>query len=68
MKKQTLHIDEMSCQGCVEKIEKALKQKEEVKNVQVDLPTRKVEIDFDETRICLEELKTYLADIGYDTL
>ncbi len=68
MKKQTLHIDEMSCQGCVEKIEKALKQKEGVKNIQIDLPSRKVEIDFDETHICLEELKTHLADIGCDTL
>ena len=56
----------MSCQGCVKSIEKALKQRDGVKNVGIDLSTGTVELDFDENRVSLEELKARIKEAGYD--
>lgn len=66
MQKQILQVEGMSCQGCVKSIEKALKQRDGVKNVGIDLSTDTVELDFDENRVSLEELKARIKEAGYD--
>jgi copper chaperone len=64
MQKVILQVNGMSCQHCVNSIEKALK--EIGASGQVDLKTKSVAVEYDETKVSLDTIKEAIEDQGYD--
>ena len=66
MKNVTLQVRGMSCQHCVNAIEKALK--EIGAEGKVDLQNNKVDVSYDEQQLSLEKIKEAIEEQGYDVL
>ena len=64
MKQATLKVNGMSCQHCVNSIEKALK--EIGATGQVDLKGNSVMVEYDESKLSLEAVKEAIEEQGYD--
>jgi copper chaperone len=64
MQQVTLQVNGMSCQHCVNSIEKALK--EIGASGQVDLNTNSVVVEYDDSKLSLEKVKEAIEDQGYD--
>lgn len=64
MKKITLNVQGMSCQHCVNAIEGALK--EVGASGKVDLSSNTVNVEYDQTKISLDQIKAAIEDQGYD--
>jgi copper chaperone len=64
MKKEVLQVKGMSCNHCVNTIEGAL-QKIHVK-VKVDLSTKTVSVEYDDSKVSLDAIKEVIEDQGYD--
>lgn len=64
MKQVTLQVNGMSCQHCVNSIEKALKEVGASGNV--DLKNNSVIVEFDEGKVTLEAVKEAIEEQGYD--
>jgi len=65
MKREIIEIEGMHCASCVSAIENALKKKDGVLEVKVNLSTEKAYIEFDERKVKKEELETVIEEIGY---
>ena len=65
MSKVVLSVPEISCEHCSQSITKALEPKEGVKSIRVDVPTQKVHLEFDDSRITLDKVKEILAEEEY---
>ena len=65
MSKVVLDVPEISCEHCSQAITKALQPQEGVQTVRVDVPTQKVHLEFDESRITLDRVKEILAEEEY---
>ncbi|NBI31096.1 copper ion binding protein [Chengkuizengella marina] len=66
MKNQTLKVEGMSCNHCVNAIESTLKEIGVKGNV--DLNKGSVEVIYDESNINLEAIKEAIEDQGYDVV
>jgi len=66
MQKVTLKVEGMSCGHCVNAVENALKQAGAKGSV--DLANGTVTIEFDESKVTLEQLKQAIEDQGYDVV
>ena len=66
MEKVTLLVEGMSCQHCVQAVEKALQEKGA--KGKVDLAHKKVEVEYDQTKVTLEQLKQAIEEEGYEVL
>lgn len=64
--KKTLTVEGMSCQHCVKAVKNALIQIEGVSSVEVDLATKKVEVEGDNLQDIL--LKEAIEDAGYEVI
>ncbi|TVY01031.1 copper ion binding protein [Paenibacillus cremeus] len=66
MQNVTLKVEGMSCGHCVNSVEGALK------NVgasgKVDLASKSVKVEFDESKISLNAIKAAIEDQGYDVV
>ncbi|MHA0857479.1 cation transporter [Paenibacillus sp. CMAA1364] len=60
----TLKVEGMTCNHCKNAVEGAVKNAGATGKV--DLPTKAVEIDFDENQVTLESIKNAIMDQGYD--
>lgn len=64
MEKIIMNVEGMSCGHCVNSIEKALQ------NIgatgKVDLSAKKVEVQFDESKLSLKAIKEAIEEQGYD--
>lgn len=65
MKREIIMIKGMSCEHCSRAVTEALKSIEGVKEVIVDLRTGTAEVEFDETKADISNLKKSIADEGY---
>ena len=65
MSRTILNVPDISCEHCERTITGALKDEPGVKSVKVDIPARKVTLDYDESAIGLEKIGTILDDEGY---
>lgn len=65
MSKVILDIPEISCEHCSQAITKALQPQVGVQSVQVDVPTQKVRLEYDERAISLDRVKEILAEEEY---
>ncbi len=64
MKKVTLQVSGMSCQHCVNSIEKALK--DIGASGQVDLQENSVTVEYEENKLTLDAVKEAIEEQGYD--
>lgn len=62
----TLNVKGMSCNHCVKAIEGSVGELEGVEKVTVDLPSSKVEVTFDNSKVSLSQIKETIDDQGYD--
>jgi copper chaperone len=58
-----LKVEGMSCNHCVNSVEKAVK--ELGATGKVDLASKKVEVQFDETKISIDAIKNAIEEQGY---
>ena len=65
MSKVVLDVPEISCEHCSQTITNVLKPQAGVQKVQVDVPTHKVHLEYDEGKISLERVKKILEDEEY---
>ena len=66
MKKITLKIDGMHCDGCASRLEKALNMKEHIKSAKVSFKEKKAIVEFDS--IDKKEIEKYIEEIGFHSL
>jgi copper chaperone len=65
-KKIMLVVDGISCNHCVKSIEDALMKIDGIYDIEVSLEYKTVDIEFDETKTNLDEIKEAIEDQGYD--
>jgi len=63
MSQVTLNVEGMSCNHCVQAVERAVK--EVGAEAKVNLEAKTVLVDFDESKISLGEIKHAIEDQGY---
>lgn len=63
--KQTIKVEEMSCQHCKASVEEALTPLKGMKQVEVKLNDGEVEVFFDEELLSIESIKKHIRKIGY---
>ncbi len=68
MKKEIINVEGMTCNHCVNAVNKALKGMDGVKNVNVDLNAKAVSVEFEPNIVSLQDIKTTIEDLGYDVL
>jgi copper chaperone CopZ len=65
MAKVILDVPDISCEHCQRAIEGALGKEAGVASVHVDVPTRKVFLDYDPSKLTLDQVSAVLDDEGY---
>lgn len=68
MQKESLTVKGMSCGHCVKAIEGSVAKLDGVKSVQVSLEGKKVEVEFDNSQVKLDDIKETIDDQGYDVV
>jgi copper chaperone len=62
----TLQVQGMTCNHCKMAVTNALQELEGVNRVEVHLEKGTVDVDFDETKVSLDQLKEAIEEQGYD--
>ncbi len=65
MESTTLVAPDISCEHCQHAIEGAVGKLEGVSRVNVDIPTKTVQIDYDPLKVTLAKIEEVLDDTGY---
>jgi copper chaperone len=60
-----LTVPGISCEHCERTITNALTPVEGVRTVNVDIPTRQVRVDYDETVVSIDKMKEVLQEEDY---
>lgn len=70
MQKAIIQLDTLTCPSCALKIEKAVKSLEGVEkdSVSVLFNSSKVKLDFDGTKLSIDEIDKAISVLGYDVL
>ncbi|UMY55262.1 MULTISPECIES: copper ion binding protein [Paenibacillus] len=66
MAQVTLNVEGMSCNHCVKAVEGALEKVGAT--AKVSLETKQVNVEYDESKLNVEALKTAIEDQGYDVV
>jgi copper chaperone len=66
MQNVTLNVKGMSCGHCEKAVRTALMELEGVNEVQVHLSKGKVDVQFDDQKVNLAQMKEAIEDQGYD--
>ncbi|BDG47163.1 MULTISPECIES: copper chaperone CopZ [Parageobacillus] len=62
----TLQVQGMTCNHCKMAVTNALQELEGVSRVEVHLDKGTVDVDYDETKVSLDQLKEAIEEQGYD--
>ena len=65
MSTTVLNIPEISCDHCARTVTEALSPIEGIRRVSVDVPKQQVRVEYDETQVGVERMKTVLAEEEY---
>lgn len=65
MKKVSIQLEELVCPMCGQKIENALKKEAGVASCTVSYNSSKAKIEYDETQIAVDRMKSIIEDLGY---
>ena len=68
MKKVLLKIDGMTCSACSSGLEKYLNRQKGIKTASVNLIMNNASIEYDNTKINLEQVEKYIEKAGFDSL
>lgn len=60
-----LTVPDISCDHCVRSVTEALSPVEGVQQVSVDIPTKQVTVEYDQTRVGVEKMQEILAEEDY---
>ena len=63
--KKTIQMEELVCPMCAQKIETSLKKAPGVTDASVLYNASKAKVEFDESRITLDQLKEIITGLGY---
>lgn len=66
MEKITIKVEGMSCGHCKAAVEKALKETNGVRDAEVNLTSKSVDVSYDQDRIDRADLVNAIEDAGYD--
>lgn len=66
MENITLTINGMKCTGCSQRVERALKNTDGIKDVSVDLESKKAKISYNKDEISVEKICETIADAGFE--
>ncbi|PIQ97819.1 MAG: copper resistance protein CopZ [Nitrospinae bacterium CG11_big_fil_rev_8_21_14_0_20_56_8] len=66
MQHETLKVEGMSCNHCVETITQSVKKLSGIKTVQVDLGNKEVSVEYDDARVQLEEIAATIQRAGFE--
>lgn len=66
MTKAILSVPEVHCEHCVSSIEGAVKALDGVQDVIVDLGSKDVRVEFDESRLEKQDIATVIEAVGYE--
>lgn len=58
-------VEDMHCNACVNTITKTLTSNEAVSNVETDLDTKEVKVEYDDENFDVEEILSSLDTIGF---
>jgi copper chaperone len=62
----TLQVQGMTCNHCKMAVTNALQELEGVNRVEVHLDKGTVDVDYDETKVSIDQLKEAIEEQGYD--
>ncbi|HZP94873.1 MAG TPA: heavy-metal-associated domain-containing protein [Candidatus Limnocylindria bacterium] len=65
MAKVTLNVPDISCEHCERTITNALAPVEGVRSVRVDIPTKRVEVEYDDASLDVSKMKEILQGEEY---
>ena len=65
MKSIVLNVPDISCEHCERTITGALGPVEGVQNVNVDIPSKQVRVDYDDSAVDVERMKQVLEEEDY---
>ncbi len=68
MTKKFITVYGMTCDHCRSTISRAIEDLEGVEYTIVNLPERRVEVEYDETKLNLEKIKALICELGYDAI
>jgi Cu+-exporting ATPase len=63
--KITLGIEGMSCQHCVGKVEKGLREMDGVLAADVDLAKKQAKVRFNPEKVTVDDLAKIVSDVGF---
>jgi copper chaperone len=65
MAKTTLSVPDISCEHCERTITEALTPLDGVRNVKVDIPSKQVNVEYDESTVDVNKFKAVLQEEDY---
>lgn len=66
IKKRTILVENMVCEGCEEKIKKEINSLDGVEEVKANHKTKKVEVKYDISKANLKNIESKINKIGYN--
>lgn len=68
MKKISLKIEGMHCEGCSNRLTRVLKNLDGVNSANVSLENKEADIEYDENTLNIEEIKEAISDAGFEAI
>lgn len=68
MQSKKIKVEGMTCSSCANAVERAFKKKDGVFEANVNYATEKLSINYDENKITLDQIKSIIANTGYEAL
>ncbi|MFQ5450491.1 MAG: heavy-metal-associated domain-containing protein [Nitrospinaceae bacterium] len=68
MTSNTIKVEGMSCDHCVQTIKKAVNEIPGIEKVEVDLEKKEVRVDFDEGKTDLHNISAMITGVGYEVV
>ena len=66
MTKESLKVEGMTCQHCVQTITDALGKIAGINKVAVDLDKKEVQVDYNEEKTNLQEISDKIVEVGFE--
>ena len=68
MKKVSLKIEGMHCEGCSNRLTRVLENLDGVISANVSLENKKADIEYNEDILSIEEIKEAISDAGFESV
>ena len=68
MANQTLNVEGMTCDHCVQTIKKAVNNLVGISRVEVDLENKQVAVEYDKALVKLDSITDKIVEIGFEVI